>query len=241
MIIRTHVIERDADTRIFLLCNPHNPTGRAFEQAELEALAEIALEHDLIVVSDEIHSDLVFPGHRHVPFATLGPEIAERTTSQIFTIEVSVTDNNNQQVSNRTDVIVHRGLFYIGLKPERYVNQAGKGAEVEIITVDWESEPVPKRDLTVIFYQHKWYSVWEEGEDGRFYWKSTVEDTPVLTTTVTTDQEGKAVAAFTPEKGGVYKIAASGEDEQGHEVRSSTYLWVSGYKFINWRRCRPAP
>jgi cystathionine beta-lyase len=69
----------DADTRILLFCNPHNPTGRAFERAELEALAEIALEHDLIVVSDEIHSDLVFPGHRHVPFATLGPEIAERT------------------------------------------------------------------------------------------------------------------------------------------------------------------
>jgi cystathionine beta-lyase len=69
----------DADTRILLFCNPHNPTGRAFERAELEALAEIALEHDLVVVSDEIHADLVFPGHRHIPLATLGPDIAERT------------------------------------------------------------------------------------------------------------------------------------------------------------------
>ena len=67
------------DTRVFLLCNPHNPTGRVFEAAELRAIAELAIERDLIVVSDEIHSDLVFPGHEHIPFATLGPEVAERT------------------------------------------------------------------------------------------------------------------------------------------------------------------
>ena len=67
------------DTRLILLCNPHNPTGRAFEREELLALGELALEHDLIVVSDEIHADLTFPERRHVPFATLGPELAERT------------------------------------------------------------------------------------------------------------------------------------------------------------------
>ena len=64
---------------MLLLCNPHNPTGRVFERAELSALGELALEHDWIVVSDEIHADLTFPGHRHLPFATLGPEFAERT------------------------------------------------------------------------------------------------------------------------------------------------------------------
>jgi bifunctional pyridoxal-dependent enzyme with beta-cystathionase and maltose regulon repressor activities len=48
----------DERTRMVLFCNPHNPTGRVFERRELEGLAEIALEHDPIVVSDEIHSDL---------------------------------------------------------------------------------------------------------------------------------------------------------------------------------------
>jgi uncharacterized protein YfaS (alpha-2-macroglobulin family) len=163
-------------------------------------------------------------------------EIADKILSQVYTIEAAVTDVNDQQVASRTDAIVHKGLFYIGLAPQAYVGQVDEEQKVDVITVDWDSEPVPKKDLTVVFYEHKWYSVWEEGEDGRFYWQSTVEDTPVLTTTVTTDKEGKAVAAFTPEKGGVYKIAASGEDEQGNEVRSSTYLWVSGYEFINWRR-----
>ena len=69
------------DARIFVLCNPQNPTGRVFGRDELVAIARFAIEHDLIVVSDEIHSDLVYAGHRHIPFASLGPEIAARTVT----------------------------------------------------------------------------------------------------------------------------------------------------------------
>ncbi|MGA8259179.1 MAG: PatB family C-S lyase [Arenicellales bacterium] len=68
-----------ADTRLLLLCNPHNPTGRVFTRDELTQLAELASRHELIVISDEIHSDLVFDGHTHIPFASLGPEIEERS------------------------------------------------------------------------------------------------------------------------------------------------------------------
>lgn len=69
----------DARTRILLVCNPQNPTGRVFTKAELERLAEIAIERDLVVISDEVHGDLTFPGHRYIPIATLGPEIEART------------------------------------------------------------------------------------------------------------------------------------------------------------------
>jgi cystathionine beta-lyase len=69
----------DAGTRLLMVCNPHNPTGRVFERAELEALGRIALERDLVIVCDEIHCDLVYPGHRHLSMAALVPEIAERT------------------------------------------------------------------------------------------------------------------------------------------------------------------
>jgi len=71
----------DANTRVLMLCNPHNPTGRVLTRAELQQLAEICIEHDLIVLSDEIHADLVYPGHEHVPIATLGPEIEARTVT----------------------------------------------------------------------------------------------------------------------------------------------------------------
>jgi cystathionine beta-lyase len=71
---------RAADgARLFLLCNPQNPTGRVFTRAELEGLAEVAAAHDWIVIADEIHADLVFDGHVHVPFASLAPEVEART------------------------------------------------------------------------------------------------------------------------------------------------------------------
>lgn len=69
-------------SRLLLLCNPHNPVGRAWTAEELGALAEVCLRHDLIVCSDEIHSGLVLdPDRRHVPFAALSPEIASRTVT----------------------------------------------------------------------------------------------------------------------------------------------------------------
>jgi cysteine-S-conjugate beta-lyase len=65
--------------RLWILCHPQNPTGRVFGRAELEVIAELAARHDLTVVSDEIHADLVHHGNGHVPFASLGAEAAART------------------------------------------------------------------------------------------------------------------------------------------------------------------
>ncbi len=66
-------------TRVFILCNPHNPVGRVFTRDELTRMAEICLKHDLTICADEIHCDLIFSGHRHTPIASLDPEIADRT------------------------------------------------------------------------------------------------------------------------------------------------------------------
>jgi cystathionine beta-lyase len=66
-------------TSLFLLCNPHNPVGRVFDRAELERLAEICMRHDLVICSDEIHCDIVFDEHEHIPIASLAAEIADRT------------------------------------------------------------------------------------------------------------------------------------------------------------------
>ena len=66
-------------TRMFLLCNPHNPVGRVFTREELVRMAEICLRHGLIICSDEVHGDLIYSGHEHVPMASLGPEIEART------------------------------------------------------------------------------------------------------------------------------------------------------------------
>ncbi len=67
----------------FILCNPHNPVGRVFDKKELETLAEICLENDLHICSDEIHADFVYDELAHIPIASLDPEIAQRTITLI--------------------------------------------------------------------------------------------------------------------------------------------------------------
>ena len=67
--------------KIYICCNPHNPSGRVFDQDELGKLAEICLRHKVIICSDEIHGDIVFPGKKHHPIASLAPEISKNTAT----------------------------------------------------------------------------------------------------------------------------------------------------------------
>jgi cystathionine beta-lyase len=69
------------EARLVLLCHPHNPTGHVFPRDELEQLAEIATRHDLAVLSDEVHAELVHPPNGHIPFATIGEDAAARTVT----------------------------------------------------------------------------------------------------------------------------------------------------------------
>ena len=59
---------------LFILCNPHNPVGRVYTEEELKRMGEICLRHHVLVLSDEIHQDFTYPGHKHIPFAMLRPE-----------------------------------------------------------------------------------------------------------------------------------------------------------------------
>jgi len=71
-------------TRMFILCNPHNPVGRVFNRSELAELASICDKHDITICSDEIHCGLILDeGKTHVPTATLGPETANRTITMM--------------------------------------------------------------------------------------------------------------------------------------------------------------
>jgi cysteine-S-conjugate beta-lyase len=65
------------DTKLFILSHPHNPTGNVWSEEELRAMGEICARHGVLVISDEIHEDLIInPAKRHIPFASLGPEFA---------------------------------------------------------------------------------------------------------------------------------------------------------------------
>lgn len=85
-------------TRMMILCSPHNPGGRVWTPAELRAVADFCRRHDLILVSDEIHHDLVFPGQRHTVMPLAAPDITDRlvmmtATTKTFNIAGSHTGN----------------------------------------------------------------------------------------------------------------------------------------------------
>nr|WP_319511138.1 MalY/PatB family protein [uncultured Draconibacterium sp.] len=71
----------DPKAKVMLLCNPHNPAGRVWTKEELEKVGEICFRNNVIVVSDEIHCDLVHPGHTHIPFASLGQQFLENSVT----------------------------------------------------------------------------------------------------------------------------------------------------------------
>lgn len=81
----------DPNTKLFILCSPHNPNGRVWKREELEKIAEICLEHHVLVASDEIHFDLLMPGHQHIVYASVSETAANNcivmtSTSKSFNL-----------------------------------------------------------------------------------------------------------------------------------------------------------
>ena len=91
--------------KLFILCNPHNPVGRVWNREELQYLGEICLHHHVIVVSDEIHNDFVYPGFEHTVFANVDPRFAEFTvtcTAPSKTFNLAGLQISNIFISNET-------------------------------------------------------------------------------------------------------------------------------------------
>ena len=100
------------DVKLFLLCNPQNPTGRVFTKEELTRLGEICLKHNVIVLSDEIHCDFTYPGHPHTVFASISEEFANNSiicTSPSKTFNMAGMQTSNIFIPNKTirDLFLH--------------------------------------------------------------------------------------------------------------------------------------
>ena len=74
-------LAKEKNNRLFILCSPHNPVGRVWKKEELERIGEIALKNNLIIISDEIHSDIIMPGEKHIILQTISDELAEITVT----------------------------------------------------------------------------------------------------------------------------------------------------------------
>ena len=83
VVFQQAVHSAGARTGMFLLCNPHNPTGQVYTKDDLERMADICLRNDISICSDEIHSEILLGGTKHIPIAALDPEIADHTITLI--------------------------------------------------------------------------------------------------------------------------------------------------------------
>ncbi|QUH21015.1 MalY/PatB family protein [Alkaliphilus sp. B6464] len=124
------------ECKIFFLCNPHNPLGIVWEPKELKRMAEICIANDVLLVSDEIHSDLIFHGKKHTPTATLSKEIAEKIitcvsatkTFNLAGLQASTTIFPNEQMKQKFDrfwmnMDIHRNNAFSSVAMEAAYNE----------------------------------------------------------------------------------------------------------------------
>lgn len=129
--------------KMLLLCNPQNPTGRVYTRKELQRIADICLHHKLLIVSDEVHCDMVFAPHKHVPIASLGKEVADITISclsptktfNMAGLQTSVNVISNPELrtrferdlisrdSKRPNIFAHSGFKAAYEKGEAWLNE----------------------------------------------------------------------------------------------------------------------
>lgn len=168
-----------------------------------------------------------------VPAALLNKEI-----SSTWRIEATVHDNTGQSVSGRTTVVVHSSTIYAGVATERYIGVAGDAQQANIITVDWDSQPVANQQVQVEVVERRWSSVQKlDNASGRITYEYEVEEIPLAEGTVTTGADGRATFEFVPEVGGVYKVKVTTTDADGNTSAASTTMWVSGAanEYVSWR------
>lgn len=109
-------------TKLLLLCSPHNPVGRVWRREELEEILKVCLENNILVFSDEIHCDLIYRGHKHIPFASLSEDARNITMTAIGVgktfnmagFAISTIAIQNKELRERFQVIYERIHFAEG-------------------------------------------------------------------------------------------------------------------------------
>ncbi len=148
-----------------------------------------------------------------------------------------ITDFAGTQVGASGQVIAHRSLVYAGARPKDYIGTAGKEQTFQLVTLDWDGNPVANQTVKVDVSERQWYSVQELDAQGVLRWKTSVKDIPVASfDNVTSDANGEANVNFTPDHGGVYRALVTVYDRSGNMNRSAAYLWVAGSGYIPWRQ-----
>lgn len=152
--------------------------------------------------------------------------------SRKLTVEATIRDLGEFPITGRTEIIFHAADLYVGTAPAGYLNEAGEETAVQLITVDWDREPVANQTVEVVFYEREYERIEETRPGFGDRWEPV--DTEVARTQVQTDADGEAVASFVPPAGGTYRAVSTVTDAAGRSHSSSTIFWVTDRDFVGW-------
>lgn len=141
------------EAKLFFLCSPHNPLGIVWTREELTRMCQICIANDVLIVSDEIHSDLIFHGKKHIPTATLSPEIASHVitcisgtkTFNLAGLQASAVVFPNMELKKRFDKFwfnldIHRNNAFSSIAMETAFNEGEEWLEQLLVYIDGNFE-----------------------------------------------------------------------------------------------------
>lgn len=172
-------------------------------------------------------------GEYTIPLAL---NIGDKKLSQMYSVEVTAYDLNYQSVSNRTNLAVHQGEYYVGIMGQDYVAKTGQDAGFDVITVAPDGQPAKGKSVEISLFKRDWNTIKKKNVDSDFYYENNYEDLLIEKKSVTTDDKGHANVSFKPKDGGMFKVTAQSQDGRGNKILSATTFYASSSSFVNWGR-----
>ena len=164
-------------------------------------------------------------------------DLQGESQSRRWRVEASIRDDAGQSIYGSSSLVVHQGQLYLGARAATYISRAGDDSVINLIAVDWDSQPVADQPIQVQVVERRWTSVQEQDPaTGATAWTWDVQDIPVASGSVITGADGKADFVYQPPNGGIYKAIITTRDSLGNLVRAATYAWVSGSEYVRWRQ-----
>lgn len=162
--------------------------------------------------------------------------LQDQALSQVISFDVDVTDQNNQVVSTRASVPVHKSKVYVGIRPEDYAVEPGEKASISLVTVKPDGSPIGGQNVAITVFKREWNVTRTKGVDGQYYYDNQPKDEKVSGFSSTTNADGKLTTQVTIPQGGQFRILAEVVDGSGNKSAADTSVYAWSNTYVNWPR-----
>ncbi len=157
---------------------------------------------------------------------TLPASLTDYKTSATYAVDVTVTDVNQRTVSSHLEFPVHKGEYYLGIRPDYSAGWQAATTDFEVVSVNIDGSAKPKANTTVKLYKRVWTTTKKTGTDGNSLFEWQKNDTLLDTKPLTTDGEGKGRLSFTVTNDGEYVAVIEARDSRGQLISASASRYV---------------